>query len=143
MKHSLTEIIIVQLLYLTPIGYALSLLSLQLGERTPGVYIDIPRDMPMTVHIKANPLLVDRTQWLFTGAFLLGQALYVLWQRLGGVFGMAYAWIALVFGLVSVVSFVSPTFPWNKRFKITRISILEILVVLALVVSLALTSDIF
>lgn len=134
MKQLVLEIIF-RLLYLTPIGYILSLYSLEIGKKTPGVYIALSDNVPTTAFIKQDPLFIERIEWGLSGVFLLVQAFIILWRHLGWKFGAAYAWIALVFGIISFVSAFFPSFPWNKRSKIFKISILEMLIIFCLIVA--------
>lgn len=130
------EDIFITLLYLTPIGYLLSLLELYSGERTPGVYVCLPRDKPIRVFVKENPLVADRTHWLVNGSSLIAQASIIIYKDLGGSWGHTYAWIALVFGAVNMVSAIFPTFNWNGRlFKVVNIPAIWVLVILLLILA--------
>lgn len=115
MKRIFSQLV-VYLLYLTPIGYLLSLFKLNSGDTTPGVYIDLPRDRPINVTVKQNPLYSDRFHWFFNGAVLLGQAFVVVNRNVGGNWGTAYAWIAIVFGIVNVTASLCPTIDWALKF---------------------------
>jgi len=142
MRLILKEILIT-LLYLTPIGYLLSLFKLYSGERTPGVYVYLPRDEPIRVFVKENPLAADRIHWLFNGGSLITQALIIIHKNLGGDWGHSYAWIALIFGVVNTVSSIFPSFNWNgKLFNVINISVIWILVILFLILTVV-YSDIF
>jgi len=135
--------IFITLLYLTPIGYLLILFKLYSGERTPGVYVDLPRDEPIKVFVKENPLIKDRIHWLFNGVALIVQASIIFYQNLGGDLGHTYAWIASIFGVVNTVSAFFPTLNWNgKLFKVVNISVIWILVILFLILTVV-YSDIF
>lgn len=132
MKHLLQQIF-QKFLYLTPIGYILSLLALQTGEKTPGVYVELSRDMPIKAHIKQNPLFTDRLGWFLNGTSLFLQAFFVLNQEIADInIIVVYAWISLVFGVVSLVSAFFPQFEWNKGFTFIRITSLEVIVILLL-----------
>jgi len=142
MRKILNEIVIT-LLYLTPIGYLLSLLKLYSGERTPGVYVYLPRDKPIQVFVKDNPVFTDRIHWFINGASLLIQAFLIIQKNLGGDWGHTYAWIASIFGVVNAVSAFFPTFNWNGNlFKAIKIPIIWILVILLLILTVV-YSDIF
>ena len=142
MRKILSEIVIT-VLYLTPIGYLLSLFKLSSGERTPGVYVYLPDDESIRVFVKENPFVTDRIQWFINGISLLSQAFVIIFKNLGGDLGHTYAWVALIFGVVNIVSVFFPTFNWNGRlFKVINISAIWILVILSLILSVA-YSDIF
>jgi len=142
MRKILREIVIT-VLYLTPIGYLLSLFKLSSGERTPGVYVYLPDDESIRVFVKENPFVTDRIQWFINGISLLSQAFVIIFKNLGGDLGHTYAWVALIFGVVNIVSVFFPTFNWNGRlFKVINISAIWILVILSLILSVA-YSDIF
>ena len=143
MMRLILKEIFITLLYLTPIGYLLSLFKLYSGERTPGVYVYLPRDEPIKVFVKENPLITDRIHWLFNGGFLIVQASIIIHNNLGGDWGHTYAWIALIFGVVNTVSAIFPTFNWNgKLFKVVNISTIWVLVILFLILAVV-YSDIF
>lgn len=108
--------IFITLLYLTPIGYLLSLFRLYSGERTPGVYVYLPENMPPAVIVKENPLFNDRAQWFFNGLFLVFQVFVIIHNNLSGTVGQAYSWMAFVFGVVNVVSAIFPTFNWKEKY---------------------------
>lgn len=89
--------------------------------------------MPIKAHIKQNPLFADRMEWFFNGFFLLLQAFFVLNQEIADINIIAtYVWIASVFGVVSLVSAFFPQFGWNKGLVLTKITTLEIIVILLL-----------
>lgn len=108
--------IFITLLYLTPVGYLLSLFRLYTGERTPGVYVYLPQDLSPAVIVKGNPLFKDRVQWFFNGLCLVFQVFIIIQNNLGGTLGQAYSWLALVFGIVNVVSAIFPTFNWKEKY---------------------------
>ncbi len=137
MKDSLKKILI-QLLYLTPIGYLLKLFKLQTGEYTPGLYIELSRDYPILAYIKNNPTYNERINWLVNGFLLLLQGVFIIIKNFGEDLGFTYAWIALIFGIVSTISSVFPKFNWNNPFLFRKITILELLVVISLIMSVVL-----
>ena len=108
--------IVLRLLYLTPFGYLLSTLSLLQGEKTKGIYIDLKRYSPIRAQVKQKPTFNERLNWFINGVFLLGQGLLVLIKQIAGDIGGAYALVAFIFGVVSLVSAIFPSFPWNKKF---------------------------
>jgi hypothetical protein len=69
--------LLIKLLYLTPIGYVLSLFSLFEGDATPGVYIQMSEHMPIKAYVSKNPHISDRASWLFNGALLILQGAYI------------------------------------------------------------------
>lgn len=137
MKSIIQEIFL-RLLYLTPTGYLLSLLTLQTGKQTPGVYITLQRYTPILAYIKPNPLILDRVQWLFNGISLILQALVVFSQKFGNIFSV-YGWIALLYGIVNFISAVFPKFDWNKKLGVLRVTIIEILMLVLLGASVVLS----
>jgi hypothetical protein len=131
---------IVKLLYLTPVGYVLSLFSLYSGQATPGVYVHLPRDAQMKVYIKRNPSQWDRLGWALTGLILISQSTIISIKQLGGDFGAVYSWIALLFGFVNFISALVPNLNWSKRLKILKVSFIEITVVVLLILITVLPS---
>ena len=124
--------ILLRLLYLTPIGYLISLFNLQLGNYTPGVFVRLSREYPIKAIIKSNPTYNDKRTWISNGLFLLIQAVVVVVNKAGGGLGLTYAWIASIFGLVSLVSAINPKFQWNRKFPLVGITTLELLVIVTL-----------
>lgn len=125
--------IIVSFLYLTPVGYLLSLFNLISGEATPGVYVYLPSDELVRVFIKKNPTVNDRANWFLNGGFLIIQAAALIHRNLGGKWGGTYAWMAVVFGVVNSVSAIFPTFNWNG--KVLGVSIIWTLLILSLILT--------
>jgi MFS family permease len=125
--------VILTLLYLTPIGYFLRMIDLQTGYESSGIYVRLPYRAPLHAFVKQNPLFTERVQWIFNGVFLLLQAFFVVWKQLGDEFGAAYAWLAAIFGVVSIISAFSPKFDWNKKLVTLRITYFETVVVLMLI----------
>lgn len=113
--------IFLRLLYLTPVGYFLSLLSLVKGESTPGVYVVLEKYSPIEALVKENPTAKERMDWLINGMVLLLGFWFVsisgipAERNIIGDFAATYAWMSLVFGVVSTVSAFFPKFPWNKQ----------------------------
>lgn len=123
-----------QLLFFTPIGYFLRMLSLLQGDDIPGVFIHIAhdsKDAPTHVHIKENPYPYDRFNWFSSGVILLAQTTFIIssevTNRFRNEFILAYGWFASMFGVVSIISSIFPTFNWNWKFPIIRISVIELL----------------
>ena len=132
MKLTLKDFIL-RLIYLTPIGYILSLLSLISGDKTPGIYIELT---PFWVFVKKDYLARDRFNWFFNGTILISQAFFVIFNSLGGNLGGAYAWIALTFGFVNITTAIHPKFNWNERiFKFLDITPIVILIILFLILA--------
>jgi hypothetical protein len=107
--------IILRLLYLTPFGYLLSILSLLQGEKTKGIDIDLKRYSPIRTQIKQKPTFNERLNWFINGIFLLTQGWFVLLKQIAGDIGGAFALVAFIFGAVSLVAAIFPSFPWNKK----------------------------
>lgn len=107
--------IILRLLYLTPFGYMLSALSLIQGERTWGIYISLERYSPIRAYIKQKPTSGERINWFINGLFLLAEGWVVAINEIAGDIGGVFAWLAFIFGSVSLVSAIFPRFPWNKK----------------------------
>lgn len=120
-------------LYLTPVGYLLSLFNLISGEATPGVYVYLPRDELVRVFIKKNPTVNDRVNWFVNGELMIIQAATLLHRNLGGKWGGAYAWVATIFGVVSAVSAIFPSFNWNG--KLFGVSVIWMLLILSLILT--------
>lgn len=98
----------------------------------------MPRDEPIRVVVKENPLIADRVHWFINGISLLIQALVIIFKNLGGDWGHAYAWIALIFGAVNALSAFFPTFNWNgKLSNAINIPLIWILVILFLILTIA------
>lgn len=108
--------IILRLLYLTPFGYLLSTLSLLQGERIKGINIDLKRYSPIRAQVKQKPTFNERLNWLINGVFLLAQGWFVFIKQIAGDIGGAFALVAFIFGVVSLVSAFFPSLPWNKKF---------------------------
>lgn len=108
--------IILRLLYLTPFGYLLSTLSLLQGEKTKGIYINLKQYSPIRAHVKQKPTFNERLNWFINGVFLLAQGWFVLIKQIAGDIGEAFALVAFIFGVVSLVAAIFPSFPWNKKF---------------------------
>jgi len=123
--------IILFILYATPLGYLLSLLRIIDSEKHSAVYMQIVREKPLNVYVKQSPLPYERLRWIIHGLTLLFQAIFSLYLGLSSknttdmnLFG-AYVWMAFLFGLISFLSGIFPTFPWNKR--LFGISIFEVI----------------
>lgn len=107
--------IAIRLLYLTPIGYLFSVVFLFQGKRTPGINILFKRYSPIGANIKKSPTSKERIVWFINAIFLLAEAWFVFVNEIGGAIGGTFGLLALVFGVVSLVSAVFPCFPWNKK----------------------------
>lgn len=107
--------VVLRLLYLTPFGYLLGTLSLFQGERTKGIGIDLKRYYPIKAHIKQMPTLNERLNWFVNGAFLLAEGWFVLAKQIAGDIGGVFALVAFIFGSVSLISAIYPSFPWDKK----------------------------
>lgn len=109
--------LILRLLYLTPIGYLLSLLFLMKGERTPGIYVVLERYSPVSAKVKKNPTFFERINWFINGFFLLTEAWlafkYAPESGLEEWVG-SFAFVAFIFGAVSLVSAIFPRISWNR-----------------------------
>ena len=107
---------VLRLLYLTPLGYILSTLSLLQGKSTKGVRVDLSSYSPVRAHIKQKPTEKERLDWFINGVFLLAQGWIIITKQIAGDIGGAYALVAFIFGLVCIVSAIIPSIPWNKKF---------------------------
>ncbi len=107
--------ILISLLYFTPIGYLLKLISLNTGKTTPGVFVKMTRHEPVTVVVIKNATISDRVHWFINGTLLLTQAFYVVNYQIGGDFGGAYTYTALIFGIVNIISAFFPTIDWKDK----------------------------
>ncbi len=136
--------ILLTLLYLTPIGYVLSILDLYSGEKTPGVYVYLSGDQPnkpMQVFVKKNPLVLERVHWFINGISLILQAFTVVYKNIGGNWGLYYVWVASIFGFVNLISSFLPTFNWNGGIiKSVKVSNIGVLVLLALILTLLMSN---
>lgn len=138
MRTAIEEIFL-NLIYLTPAGYLLSLLGLSSGEKTPGVHVQLSHNQPTIALVKKKPRAKDRVHWLLNGAALATQAAFIIYQDRGGSWGHIYAWIASIFGTVNITSAIIPKFDWQRRLPgPIRISAVELLVVTALIMTLVL-----
>lgn len=111
----LLEKIGLTLLYLTPVGYILRLISLQTGNSTPGVFVEMSKHKPIIVVVKNNPTIGDRFHWLVNGVFLITQAFVIIKNELGASWGGTYAYVALIFGITNAVAAFFPSLNWNKK----------------------------
>lgn len=110
--------VIIRLLYLTPIGYLLSIVSFLQGETIKGIAVDLKRYSPIRVNVKQYPKHAERFAWLVNSIFLFAEGWIVLTNQIAGTVGGAFALMAFLFGGVSVVSAIFPRFPWNKEIRI-------------------------
>ncbi len=115
MRTTLFQKILLRLLYLTPVGYILSTLELLTGERTKGIFIDLRRYSPIKSKIKQNPRPDERINWLINGIFLIFESWFVVTNQIGDDIGGGFAFVALVFGIVSIISAIFPNVSWNKK----------------------------
>ncbi len=129
---------IIYILYLTPFGYLLSMISILSGERTPGVYVHLAEKDPVLAFIKPNPTLYERLKWFFSGMVLTGQAYYIIRNEIGDNWGGSYALVAAIFGLTSLISAIFPHIKWNKnmsrQFRLSLIWILFIVILIFITV---------
>lgn len=111
--------ILIKLLYLTPIGYILGMLSLLEGKSHRGLkIIPFPKDIPI-VSVEGKPSFQDRVSWFTNGVILIFQGWFALQFLLKyGVLEEFISWygaLAFLFGFITLVSTLFPKFPWNKR----------------------------
>lgn len=107
--------IVLRLLYLTPFGYLLSTIYLLSGEESKGIYLELERNLPVRAIIKKKPTLSERIDWLVNAVFLLVQGYFVLYYEIAGEIGGGFAIVAIIFGLVSLISAIAPGISWNKK----------------------------
>lgn len=107
--------IVVGLLYLTPVGFMLTSTSLLEGKNTSGIHVSLGVSSPARATVKPNPTIKDRVIWFGSGVILLVEACFIAVNEIGEDFGGAYAMIAFIFGVVSLISSLFPRFPWNRR----------------------------
>ena len=107
--------IVLQLLYLTPFGYLLSSYSLIQGKRTPGIFISLESYSPIRAFTKEKPTFRERTGWFINGIILLIEGIFVQFYEIAGDIGGGFAFLAFIFGLVSLVSAIFPRAPWNRK----------------------------
>lgn len=107
--------IVLRLLYLTPLGYFLSTLSLLQGEKFKGIQIDLKRYSPINVQVVKNPTTKERCNWFINGIFLLIEGWFVLIKEIAGDIGGGFVLVAFIFGFISLISAIFPRFPWNKK----------------------------
>jgi hypothetical protein len=100
-----------------------------------GVSYIVRRELPISVNVKQNYSLIDRLNWMVNGIFLLSEGIYVFDKYLQ-FFGkqymtlpLAFVQIAVLTGIVNIVSGFFPTLQWNKRtpLLLTKAEILFIL----------------
>lgn len=101
----------------------------------------LPERAVIKVYVKRNPLFQDKLNWLLNGSILIFQGFYIFLNKIGGDLGVTYSWLALVFGFVSFLSALFPSFNWNGRKKIIKLSFIEIVVIVSLIISVV-ASDI-
>ena len=101
-------------LYLTPVGYLLSTVSLLSGDAIKGVNINLKRYSPIGVRVKKLPTPNERANWFVNSAVLLFQGWYIISHNLGGDVGGGYAFVAFIYGGVSLISAIYPKVQWNK-----------------------------
>lgn len=125
-------------LFLTPFGYVLRYFSLITGNATPGVYIVLEGNKPITAVVKSHPSFQDRTNWLISGSSLLAQVYFLIKRSyLGNEYFFVYIWIASLYGVLNVITAFFPGIPWNARFKYLPISLAEAVLLIVLVGSIA------
>lgn len=128
MKEYLQQIFL-YLLYLTPLGYFLSLTKLMDPKYSQGVFVQIDEKKPMYVFVKANPTVSDRFHWFTNGVALTWQSYWVATRFYDIEIVAGYAVFAIIFGIVNIVTAIFPRFPWNSQSKI--MSIIIIILILA------------
>lgn len=100
------------------------------GEYTSGVYVNLPKHRSPQVFVKANPTFFDRVKWISAGSFLIFQAYFIVIKKMGGDLGGLYAWMAVVFGIITLTSALKPDFKWKFVLnKSITISILWIVII--------------
>lgn len=104
-----------RILYLTPIGYLLSLFSLLTGEKTKGIYVVLENQLPIWANIKQNPTSKERISWFVNGIVLLAEGFLVLIYQIASDFGGVFAIVAIIFGLTSMVAALFPRVSFNKK----------------------------
>lgn len=115
--------ILLRLLYLTPIGYILSFVSLTEGEKVSGISVTLERYSPIKATVKTSPTLNDRLNWFINSLILLIQGWFIIIRDRNTVsdFGGGYAMASIIFGLVCLISALFPHIQWNREiFKQNR-----------------------
>ena len=107
--------LIIRLLYLTPIGFLMSSVSLLSNKSIKGINVDLGKYSPIRASISSKPGINMRANWLLNSIVLFFQSFQILSKNFGGEIGGGYAILALIFGGICFVSSIYPKIQWNKN----------------------------
>jgi hypothetical protein len=109
------SILIIRLLYLTPIGYLISSADLLSNKSIKGINVNLSKYSPIRANISSKPDIATRINWLLNSIILFFQGFQILSKNIGGEIGGGYAILATIFGGICFVSAIFPKIQWNKN----------------------------
>ncbi len=119
---ALIKTLLLKLLFLTPLGYILSLFSLLNANETNefGVKIYFPKTSreSLSITVVQNPTFVNRMNWFGNGIILLTQSFIAVSNDLPstiGKVGTYYIVMCFIFGFVQLLIAIWPNIDWNKK----------------------------
>lgn len=107
----------VRLIYLTPIGHILSLLTFLAVQKKEGVNVQLSRHSPIRANIKDNPTTTERINWFINGLVIFFESYFLIskeWTD-NNLVG-AIVFVSVISALINVVAAIFPNAKFNKDF---------------------------
>lgn len=109
--------LVVRLIYLTPIGHILSLLTFLAVQKKEGVNVQLSKYSPIRANIKENPTTTERINWFINGLAILFESYFLIAKGWIDVdFVGAIVFVSVISALVNMVAAIFPNAKFDKEF---------------------------
>lgn len=108
--------LIVRLIYLTPIGHILSLLTFLVAQKKEGIDIRLSKYSPIRANIKENPTTTERINWFINGLFIFFESYFLItkgWTNNDYIGAIVF--ISVISALVNLIAAIFPRTQFNKE----------------------------
>ena len=109
--------ILLRLLYLTPIGFIIDVILLEVKIKEGGILVNLSSRSPISASVKENPTGIERINWLIDGLFLLLESFFAIKYDIKYEWDFAgvFAFLATIIALVYIVAAIFPRARFNKK----------------------------